>query len=71
MPPLSPFGACIVHWLYIYGVLGYMVEYWVTWWSIGLHSGECCITWGMLDHMKGSVGLAGDSPISELLFNTV
>ncbi len=68
--PLSHHLAPVLYVGYIYGVLGYMVEYWVTWWSIWLHPGECCITWGMLDHMKGSVGLPGNSPIRELLFNT-
>ncbi len=29
---------------YMVGVLGYMVECWVTWWGIvGLHGGECWI----------------------------
>ncbi len=39
------------------GVLGYMVEYWVTWQrmlgymvesvvgGVGLYGGECCVTW--------------------------
>ncbi len=27
------------------GVLGYMVEYWVTWLSVGLHGGESWATW--------------------------
>ncbi len=35
-----------------------------------LHDGECCIKWGMLDYMEGSVGLPGDFPIREWLFNT-
>ncbi len=38
--------------------------------SFRLHGGECCITWGMLDYMERSVGLPGDSPIREQLFNT-
>ncbi len=67
-------GECWVIWWgvlgYIGEVLGYMVGSWVTWWSIGLHGGECYITWGMLDYMQGSVGLPGDSPIRERLFNT-
>ncbi len=46
------------------GVLGYMAE------SVKLHVGDCCITWGILDYMEGSVGLPGDSPIRERLFNT-
>ncbi len=38
--------------------------------SVRLYGGECSITWRMLDYMEGSVGLPGDSPIREKLFNT-
>ncbi len=26
-------------------VLGYMVGYWITWWSVGLYDGDCWVTW--------------------------
>ncbi len=53
-------GKCWVTW---WRVLCYMV------WSVGLHEGECCVTWGMLVNMEGSVGLPGDSPTREWMFN--
>ncbi len=51
---------------YISGVL----EYYVTWYSVGLHGAECCVTLWMLDFVEGSGGLPGESPIKEWLFNT-
>ncbi len=35
------------------GVLGFIME------SVRLHGGECCITWGVLYYMEGSVELPG------------
>ncbi len=57
------------------GTLGYMLEYWVSWWTLfgstmgmlgymvesaGLHGGECWVTWwGVLGYMVESAGLHG------------
>ncbi len=52
-------------------MLGYMVECGGTWWKVlGYMVESVVLLWGMLDYMEGSVGLPGDSPIRQQLFNT-